>query len=108
MLRLLALLSMLAAGTALSAAGVGQQAAGREEFLAAMNRVRLHLPEPPDPPALKGFPIYHYLLAARLRRDLDSTPLEPVDAAINEFMRTHAGLPVTRTLQHAWLTSLAE
>ena len=73
-----------------------------------MQRVRLNLPEPPDSPALKNYPIYDYLAAARLRRDLIRAPDDAVDPAIDEFLRAHAGQPVARTLRHEWLASLAQ
>jgi soluble lytic murein transglycosylase len=78
------------------------------EFMAAMQRVRMNLPEPPDSPALKAYPIYDYLLAARLRRDLAFTPSEELDAAIDTFLRAHEGQPVGRSLKHQWLVSLAQ
>lgn len=104
-----ALLSMFAAGAILSANAVPAEApATSQEFIAAMQRVRSGLPEPPDSPALKNYPIYEYLLAARLRRALSGTPDEQVDTVIDTFLRMHAGQPVTRALRHQWLASLAE
>src|ERR1700723_2221225 len=78
------------------------------EFMAAMQRVRMNLPEPSDSAALKAYPIYDYLLAARLRRDLGLTPGEELDAAIDTFLRAHEGQPVGRGLKHQWLVSLAQ
>jgi soluble lytic murein transglycosylase len=80
----------------------------REEFIAAMQRVRLNLPEPPDSPALQNYSIYDYLLAARLRRDLSSAPNDELDSAVDGFLRAHAGQPVARALHHQWLASLAQ
>ncbi len=77
-------------------------------FIAAMERVRTNLPEPPDPPALKNYPIYDYLVAARLRRDLGAASNEAIDSAIDAFLRGHAGQPVARALRHQWLASLAQ
>ena len=85
----------------------GQTPAARE-FIAAMQRLKQGLPETPDSTVLKKYPIYDYLIAARLRRDLAERPGEPVDAAIDGFLRAHAGEPVARTLQHQWLASLAQ
>jgi soluble lytic murein transglycosylase len=76
--------------------------------MTAMQRVRLGLPEPPDPPELKNYPIYEYLVAARLRRSLSETPDDQLDNAIDAFLRTHAGQPVTHALRHQWLASLAQ
>src|SRR5208283_857435 len=77
-------------------------------FIEAMQRVRSGLPEPPDPPALKNYPIFDYLVAARLRRDLDAAPNDALDTAIEAFLRAHAGQPVAHTLRHQWLLSLAQ
>jgi soluble lytic murein transglycosylase len=98
----------LAACTAVAAGSSPQPAAGPEEFMAAMQRVRMNLPEPPDSSALKQYPIYDYLLAARLRRDLTFAPDEDVDAAVDGFLRMHAGEPVAHSLRHQWMISLAE
>jgi soluble lytic murein transglycosylase len=114
---LAALLSLCAAGHAWAADAARtaaapiaslDQAAVRAEFIAAMQRIRLHVPEPPDSPALEAYVIHDYLLAARLRRDLELTPSEDVDAAIDTFVQAHAKQPVARGLRHDWLASLAE
>jgi soluble lytic murein transglycosylase len=76
--------------------------------MAAMQRVRMNLPEPPDSATLKAYPIYDYLLAARLRRDLGLTPSEELDATIDAFLRAREGAPVGRSLKHQWLASLAQ
>jgi soluble lytic murein transglycosylase len=76
--------------------------------MAAMQRVRMNLPEPPDSASLKAYPIYDYLLAARLRRDLGLTPSEELDATIDAFLRAREGAPVGRSLKHQWLASLAQ
>jgi soluble lytic murein transglycosylase len=79
----------------------------RAEFLAAMQRVRQQVAaEPPDSPALIASPIYEYLVAARLRRDLQIKPSPEVDAAIDTFLQDHPREPVTHDLQHDWLVSL--
>src|ERR1039457_7051533 len=113
---LAALLSLCAAGHAWAADAARtaaapiaslDQAAVRAEFIAAMQRIRLHVPEPPDSPALEAYVIHDYLLAARLRRDLELTPSEEVDAAIDTFVQAHAKQPVARGLRHDWLASLA-
>jgi soluble lytic murein transglycosylase len=114
---LAALLSLCAAGHAWAADAARtaaapiaslDQAAVRAEFIAAMQRIRLHVPEPPDSPALEAYVVHDYLLAARLRRDLELTPSEDVDAAIDTFVQAHAKQPVARGLRHDWLASLAE
>jgi soluble lytic murein transglycosylase len=88
--------------------GAPSASAAASEFMAAMQRVRMNLPEPPDSPALKTYPIYDYLVAARLRRDLAFLPSEELDAAIDTFLRAHEGQPVGRSLKHQWLASLAQ
>lgn len=78
--------------------------------MAAMQRVRMNLDsmEPPDSAALKAYPIYDYLVAARLRRNLTWTPSEELDPVIDAFLRAHEGQPVARALRRQWLASLAE
>src|ERR1700730_6516522 len=80
----------------------------RQAFVAAMQRIRLNLPETPDSAALEAYPIHDYLVAARLRRDLLKTPDEAMDTAIDAFVQAHGGQPVTRGLRHDWLASLAQ
>jgi soluble lytic murein transglycosylase len=113
----LALLPVLAACYALAAetpitstttAGAPDPAASvRLEFMAAMQRVRLHTPEVQDSPALESFVIHDYLVAARFRRDLASNPSDDLDSALDAFLRSRSGQPVTRNLRNDWLTSLA-
>src|SRR5579859_1822537 len=62
----------------------------RQEFVAAMQRIRLNLPETPDSPALEAYAIHDYLVAARFRRDLIKKPDEGLDTAIDRFMQAHA------------------
>jgi soluble lytic murein transglycosylase len=83
-------------------------AAARQDFVAAMQRLRLHQPDQADSPALMAYAIYDYLVAARLRRDLAQNPNENLDATIDGFVQLHPGQPVTRALRHDWLTSLAQ
>src|SRR5579863_4448754 len=80
----------------------------RQEFVAAMQRIRLNLAETPDSAALEAYAIHDYLVAARFRRDLIKKPDEGLDTAIDQFMQTHAGQPVTRALRRDWLASLAQ
>jgi peptidoglycan lytic transglycosylase len=84
------------------------QAAVREEFIAAMQRIRLRMPERSDSSALQAYVIHDYLVAARLRRDLGLKPGEDLDATIDAFLQAHAAQPVTRSLRSEWLVSLAE
>lgn len=96
------------------AADAAEAAAVRQEFIAAMQRARqpasLTSPnsEPSDSQALRSYVIYDYLLAARLRRDLDLRPGDELDAAIDLFLSAHPRQPVSKALRHDWLASLAE
>ena len=76
--------------------------------MAAMQRARLNLPEPPDSTALRNYPIYEYLVAARLRRELSTAPSDELDTAVEGFLHAHAGQPVSRVLHREWLASLAQ
>jgi len=90
----------------------GQSAANndqvRDEFVAAMQRIRLRQPDIPDSPALERYAIHEYLVAARLRRDLAAGTDANLDAAIDAFLHAHAGQPVTHGLHRDWLASLAQ
>ena len=78
-------------------------------FMSAMQRLRQHLPDTPDPPALEAYAIHDYLIAARLRRELASSVAgsEPLDESIDAFLQSRAQQPVTRALRRDWLNSLA-
>jgi soluble lytic murein transglycosylase len=80
----------------------------RGEFVAAMQRIRLHQADIPDSPALERYAIHDYLVAARLRRDLNSSADENLDATIDAFVRSHTSQPVSRGLRRDWLASLAQ
>src|ERR1017187_7429726 len=103
-----ALLSIWAASVVASAIAPPQQRSAAEEFVAAMRRVQTNLPEPPDSSALRDYPIYDYLVAARLRRDLAASPNDEADSTIDGFLRAHPGQPLAHALRHQWLPSLAE
>jgi soluble lytic murein transglycosylase len=110
---LAALLPLLLCARFAAAADVPTTTAGdlestRQAFVAAMQRVRLHLPETPDSPALEAYAIHDYLLAARLRRDLVQRPGEDLDTAIDAFLQAHPGQPVTHGLRRDWLANLAQ
>lgn len=89
-------------------AGAAAQASVRQEFVAAMQRVRQRLPDLPDSPALDAYVLHDYLVAARLRRDLAANPTEELDDTTDGFLRLRGAQPVTRALRHDWLSSLAE
>jgi soluble lytic murein transglycosylase len=92
----------------LSTNAVPDQDAVRQDFMAAMQRVRQRHPEPPDSPALEAYVIHDYLVAARLRRDVAVNPSEDLDVVIDAFLRAHAGQPVSHGLRREWLVSLAD
>src|SRR5579872_2175508 len=92
------LLTILLCSPALAAPAAQASDPVRDEFVAALQRVRQHVAEPPDSPALQNYIIYDYLLAARLRRDLASTPSEDLDTRVDAFLHAHTGQPVARAL----------
>jgi soluble lytic murein transglycosylase len=106
------LLTLLCAQSAPAANGppaaVADPDSTRQEFVAAMQRMRLNLLETPDSPALEAYAIHDYLVAARLRRDLVRRPDGALDTAIDGFLHARAGEPVTRGLRRDWLASLAQ
>ncbi|HEY2463977.1 MAG TPA: transglycosylase SLT domain-containing protein [Steroidobacteraceae bacterium] len=104
---LVAVASLLAAQP-LSGQPAADSPTVRDEFVAAMQRIRLHQPETPDSPALQRYAIHDYLVAARLRRDLALGGDDNLDTAIDAFLRAHAGQPVTHGLHREWLASLAQ
>jgi soluble lytic murein transglycosylase len=79
----------------------------RQEFVAAMQRVRQSLPDMPDSGGLESYVIHEYLVAARLRRDLAKTTDDALDAPIDTFLQAHANQPVSHALKRDWLLSLA-
>jgi soluble lytic murein transglycosylase len=105
---LLSAVIVFAAAPVFSAPLPADAEAVRQEFVAAMQRVRLHQPDMPDSAALESYAIHDYLVAARLRRDLSLRPDENIDAAIDAFLHAHAGQPVARGLRRDWLASLAQ
>jgi soluble lytic murein transglycosylase len=80
----------------------------RQDFMAAMQRVRQRLPETPDSPALEAYVLHDYLVAARLRRDVAVNPGDDLDVVIDAFLRVHAGQPVVHAVRREWLASLAD
>lgn len=83
----------------------------RELFLAAYARVD----EPgtaraADSEALRTYPLYPYLQAARIRRALAdaSGAYGPVDERAATFLAYYEREPVGRSLRRVWLTSLAQ
>jgi len=59
--------------------------------------------------ALRAYPLYPYLQAARLRRAALENPTDATrDEQIEAFLTAHGTAPVTRELRRAWLDSLAQ
>ncbi len=83
----------------------------RALFGAALARVGEAGVPAADPPALRGYAIYPYLIAARLQsalaRQSGGGVDAPLDAQIAAFLQQHRGEPVTRALARHWLLSLA-
>jgi len=88
-------------------APAGGETLARRDFQAAMHRVEMGAPDVLDPRRLRAYPLYEYLLAARLQRDLQDHPGAAVDHRIDEFLQAHGREPVTRDLRRDWLLSLA-
>ncbi|MGH8188664.1 MAG: hypothetical protein ACREUC_19050, partial [Steroidobacteraceae bacterium] len=63
-----------------------------------------------DSEALRAYPLYPYLQAARIRRALEDVKgeLGSVDQRAQTFTTYHDDAPVGRALRRVWLTSLAE
>jgi soluble lytic murein transglycosylase len=57
--------------------------------------------------ALRAYPLFPYLQAARLRRAVTQGPDAGVDERVGQFLTQHGNEPVTRELRAAWLKSLA-
>src|SRR6516165_102616 len=99
---------------AVSAHGAGVEASYanvRTAFQDAYARVAANLPDESasDSEALKRYPLYPYLQAARIRQALNGSPdsVAEVDQRAAEFIAGHEQAPVSRALRRAWLDSLA-
>ncbi|MBV9316131.1 MAG: lytic transglycosylase domain-containing protein [Gammaproteobacteria bacterium] len=83
----------------------------RKSFQEAYAHVTANLPDESaaDSQALKSYPLYAYLQAARIRQALDGSPdsLAPVDQRAAAFLAGHEQAPVSRGLRRDWLDSLA-
>src|SRR6516162_3724753 len=84
----------------------------RKAFQDAYARVTANFPDESaaDSEALKSYPLYPYLEAARIRQALNGSPesLAPVDQRAADFIAAHEQAPVSRGLRRAWLDSLAK
>ncbi|GAC1620431.1 MAG: transglycosylase SLT domain-containing protein [Nevskia sp.] len=84
--------------------------AARTEFMIAYGAATAGLPAPAeDSERLAGYPLYPYLQAARLKRELGANPVAAdLDARIAEFLAQQGEALAARELRRAWLLSLAE
>lgn len=82
----------------------------RAEFMRAYEAVESDADTiEPASEALRSYPLFPYLQAARLRRAvIDAPTLDTSDEAIESFLTLNGTAPVTRELRHAWLFSLAQ
>jgi soluble lytic murein transglycosylase len=83
----------------------------REKFKQAYEQVDLPNARPhSDSEALRTYPLYPYLQAARIRRALADAgdELGTVDQRAQTFITYHEDDPVGRGLRRVWLSSLAE
>lgn len=110
--RLLALLTIaiglgiVALQPAAGESNADPHAAARREFIAALEQAKHGVPMPPagDGEALRDYPLYPYLQAARLQRRFD----DPTAAReIQEFLEAQAGAPASASLRRSWLMELA-
>src|SRR5580765_2334381 len=100
-------------------AEVDTYAGARTEFMTAWSAIIIAPPaaEPVDSEKLRAYPLYPYLQAARLEKQLPAVPtlkpgapaagLLPLDGTIETFLASVAGQPVARGLRPDWLKSLA-
>lgn len=84
----------------------------RATFVRALTQVKASsaASDPSDSQALRNYPLYPYLQAARLRKALDgpTATLGAADERIAAFLGRFDREPVARGLRQAWLSSLAE
>ncbi|HEX7082017.1 MAG TPA: transglycosylase SLT domain-containing protein [Gammaproteobacteria bacterium] len=88
--------------------GADPFAEGRALFLDALSRLESGAAETADPDALRSYPLYPYLEAARIEKAAAtaSGADAAVDAAARAFLAEHAGEPVASGVRRAWLESL--
>lgn len=102
---LLSAFAVLAAGRAPAAE---PDDALRARFRAALGRA--DEPPAPDDKALRGYLLYPYLEAARLRQALVRVPAggraAPLEKRVRAFLRHHGDQPVARDLRADWLRFL--
>jgi soluble lytic murein transglycosylase len=105
-------LALLGNSLAQAADPVAANAAVRKSFQEAYAHVAANLEDngASDNESLKNYPLYPYLLAARIQQALtstDSAALAQADKRAADFIAAYGQQPVTRNLRRAWLDSLA-
>ncbi|HET9446680.1 MAG TPA: hypothetical protein VFO35_10500, partial [Steroidobacteraceae bacterium] len=103
--------ALLAPTGARSASAQDPFAKVREAFRKAYEQVDDPAAKPhPDSEALRAYPLYPYLQAARIRRALADAGEEigSVDQRAQTFVMYYENEPVGRNLRRVWLASLAE
>jgi soluble lytic murein transglycosylase len=108
----IALAALLGAVSAQGGEAETAYGGARQAFQDAYARVAANFPDESatDSAALRNYPLYPYLEAARIRQALNGGPdsLGPVDERAADFIAAHEQEPVSRGLRRAWLDSLAQ
>jgi len=105
------------AGACLAGVGVLPRAQAGEDvealrraFLAAYEQAEAGLPPPPegDTPSLASYPLYPYVVGARLRAGMARQTADPaLGGRVEAFLARHGQEPVGRWVRRPWLTLLA-
>jgi soluble lytic murein transglycosylase len=106
MVRAIALLLALAGGAVFGAEV--DLAAQRTAFASALALTRAGVAQNAEIEALQAYPLYPYLQAARLQRQVADAPDPLVDQQVMAFLDANAGSLWTRELRRFWLGSLAD
>src|SRR5215472_8011033 len=108
----IATVALLCAVSAQAAGADASYAEARKAFQEAYARVIANFPDESaaDSEALKSYPLYPYLEAARIRQALSGSTdsLARVDQLAADFIAAHGQAPVSRGLRRDWLDSLAK
>jgi soluble lytic murein transglycosylase len=106
-----ATLALLCSIAAHGAGSATSYAGARKAFQEAYARVSANIPETTadDGESLKTYPLYPYLVAARIQQALsgDAASVAGADKRAADFIAAYGQVPVSRGLRRAWLDSLA-
>src|ERR1700732_656362 len=106
-----ATLALLCSIAAHGAGSATSYAGARKAFQEAYARVSANIPETAadDSEGLKTYPLYPYLVAARIQQALsgNAASLAGADKQAADFIAAYGQVPVSRGLRRAWLDSLA-